>query len=181
MNRAKGVPQHEQHLLNSENKKEKKKEYVYQAIAMNSYALALLLPAALPVSLALRYFYRRYCSPIANAPVAPADNFWLKYFGLVPPPDDSEETDRLSEFLIKVGQDPEQTPISVCWSIMGTPLVLVNTLQGIKDVLVDGQRATGKEIPKVQRGDLIRFIQNLVFGGANLNNTVGEVCNTRMW
>lgn len=146
---------------------------------MSSYIFAMLLPAAAPVALALRYLYRRYSTPIANAPVAPADNFWLKYFGLVPPPNDNEETDRLSEFLIKVGQDPKQTPISVCWSIMGTPLVLVNTLQGIKDVLIDGQAKRGKDIPNVQRGDLIRYIQNLVFGGPNLNNTVGEVCNSR--
>lgn len=131
-------------------------------------------------TLTARYAYRRYCSPLRNAPVAPSDNFLVTYFGLVPPPKDSDTTDKLSAFLIRVGQDPKQSPVSVCWSIMGTPTVLVNTLRGIKDVLVDGQaKRKGQTGTLVQRGNLIRFIQNLVFGGKSINNTVGEVCTRR--
>ena len=128
--------------------------------------------------LVLRYFYRRYNSPLAKTPLSITNNIWLAYFGIVPPPNDKE--DKLSEFLINVGQDSRQAPISVLWSVMGTPTVLVNTLQGIKDVLIDGQaKGKGKsnrEPPtNVQRGDFIRLIQNLVFGGPSINNTVGEV------
>ncbi|KAF7721700.1 hypothetical protein EC973_004289 [Apophysomyces ossiformis] len=136
-----------------------------------------LLLLFLVVLVTVRYIYRRYTSPIAWAPVAPADNLWISYFGLVPPPNEKETHDQLSEFLIRVGQDPNQSPISVCWSIFGTPLVLVNTLKGFKDVLIDGQmqnRKKGNGIPNVQRGNLIRLIQNHVFGGKNINNTIGE-------
>ncbi|KAG0174221.1 hypothetical protein DFQ28_000011 [Apophysomyces sp. BC1034] len=125
----------------------------------------------------LRYFYRRYTSPIASAPVAPVHNIWVSYFGIVPPPSKKDDHDELSEFLICVGQDPRQSPISVCWSILGTPLVLVNTLKGVKDVLIDGQMQSqrkGGGVSNVQRGNLIRLIQNHVFGGKNINNTVGE-------
>ncbi|KAI9264881.1 cytochrome P450 [Phascolomyces articulosus] len=129
----------------------------------------------------LRYFYRRYTSPLVKVPLAMATNFWVAYFGLVPPPNDKQ--DELSEFLIRVGQDGDQTPISVLWSVMGKPTVLVNTLQGIKDVLIEGQtkRKDSKVMiqqhrppTNVQRGDFIRLAQNLVFGGPNINNTVGE-------
>ncbi|KAI9490797.1 cytochrome P450 [Zychaea mexicana] len=135
------------------------------------------LSAAVAIVLVLRYFYRRYTSPLAKAPLAETNNFWLANFGLVPPPSDTE--DKLSEFLIKVGQDQQQIPVSVVWSVMGTPTVLVNTLQGIKDVLIDGQaKRKGKNLTgpptNVQRGDFIRLIQNLVFGGPSINNTVGE-------
>ncbi|KAI8390856.1 cytochrome P450 [Radiomyces spectabilis] len=130
----------------------------------------------LSLALFLRYIYRRFTSPMAHAPIASADNFWTSYLGLVPPPSDTEEIDHLSRMLIQIGQDPRQSPVSVCWSVTGTPLVFVNTLKGIKDVLVDGQtkpKAKGAT-PNVQRGDLIRKIQNLVFGGKSINNTVGE-------
>ncbi|KAI7907735.1 cytochrome P450 [Cokeromyces recurvatus] len=133
------------------------------------------------ISLIIVYVYiycrRRYFSPLASAPLAPANHFLIKYFGMVPPPNDVEKTDSLSRFLILAGQDPSLSPISVCWSIIGTPLVLVNTLRGVKDVLIDGQ-AKSKikgEPPKIQRGNLIRLIQNLVFGGKSINNAVGEV------
>ena len=60
---------------------------------------------------------------------------------------------------------------------MGNPLVLVNSLQGVKDVLVEGQgRSSAKDqLPNVQRGKLIQFIQCVVFGGKNINNTIGDV------
>jgi hypothetical protein len=135
----------------------------------------------IPISLAVVYFsvysYRRYKSPLANAPLAKAEHFVVKYLGFVPPPSDSEKIDTLSRFLIRVGQDPKQSPISVCWSVTGTPLVIVNSLKGVKDVLIDGQ-AKSKikgQSPNVQRGNLIRLIQNLVFGGRSINNVVGEV------
>jgi hypothetical protein len=76
-----------------------------------------------------------------------------------------------------MGQDSLFSPIAVCWSLFGKPLVIVNTLRGIKDVLLDGQ-SKSKSIdttPKVQRGDMICLIQDLVFGGKNVNNTIGEV------
>lgn len=135
------------------------------------------LPIALTVVYFSIYCNRRYNSPLANAPLAKAEHFVVKYFGLVPPPSNSEKTDTLSRFLIRVGQDPKLSPISVCWSILGTPLVIVNSLKGIKDVLIDGQaKSKVKGQPSnVQRGNLIRFIQNLVFGGRSINNVVGEV------
>jgi hypothetical protein len=120
------------------------------------------------------YYRRRYRSTLASAPLALADHFVVKYFGLVPPPNDKEKTDTLSRFLIRVGQDQRFSPISVCWSITGKPLVIVNTLKGVKDVLMEGQTMKNG-VQKVQRGNLIRLIQNLVFGGKNLNNTIGEV------
>lgn len=137
--------------------------------------------AAMPFLMAIAYmayyYNKRYRSPLASAPLAPAEHFLVKYFGLVPPPSDTEKVDTLSRFLIRVGQDASLSPISVCWSITGTPLVIVNTLKGIKDVLIDGQaKSKVKDEPsKVQRGNLIRLIQNLVFGGKSLNNVVGEV------
>lgn len=124
-----------------------------------------------------KYYYKRYTSPLSNTPLAPATHFLVKYFGLVPPPNDAEKTDTLSAFLIRTGRDTKRSPINVCWSITGNPLVFANTLKGIKDILLDGQGKpkNKNEVPKVQRGDLIRLIQNLVFGGKNLNNTIGEV------
>lgn len=124
-----------------------------------------------------KYYYKRYTSPLANTPLAPATHFVLKHFGLVPPPNDSEKTDTLSDFLIRTGQDTKRSPISVCWSVTGKPLVMANTLKGIKDILLEGQgkNKVKNKVPKIQRGDLIRLIQNLVFGGKNLNNTIGEV------
>ncbi|KAI9482996.1 MAG: cytochrome P450 [Benjaminiella poitrasii] len=134
------------------------------------------IPVLITVAYICLYYKRRYLSPLASAPLAPADHFLVKYFGMVPPPNEAEKADTLSRFLIRVGQDPSLSPISVCWSIMGKPLVIVNTLKGIKDVLVDGQaRSKVKGKPsKVQRGNLIRLIQNLVFGGKSLNNVIGE-------
>ncbi|KAI8095517.1 cytochrome P450 [Thamnidium elegans] len=122
------------------------------------------------------YYFRRYRSPLANAPIATSYHFLISYFGLVPPPSDSEKTDNLSQFLIRVGQDSKLSPVSVCWSITGKPLVIVNTLKGVKDVLIDGQAKSKikDEKPNVQRGNLIRLIQNLVFGGKSLNNAIGE-------
>ncbi|ORE12099.1 cytochrome P450 [Rhizopus microsporus var. microsporus] len=121
------------------------------------------------------YTRRRYRSKsLALAPLAPTPHFVTKYFGLVPPPSTSEKTDEISKFLIRAGQDSKYSPVSVCWSITGKPLVVVSTLKGIKDVLITGQHKSKNEIPKVQRGDLIRLIHNLVFGGKNLNNTIGE-------
>lgn len=127
------------------------------------------------------YLFNRYTSVLASAPLAPANNFWVKYFGIVPPPSDADTKDMLSEFLILTGQDPKMSPISVCWSVTGKPLVIVNTLRGIKDVLIDGQAKSKVkgEPSKVQRGNLIRLIQNLVFGGNNINNTIGEVIYKR--
>lgn len=124
-----------------------------------------------------KYYYQRYTSPLANTPLAPATHFLVKYFGLVPPPNDAETSDTLSEFLIHTGRDTQSSPINVCWSVTGKPLVFANTLKGIKDILLDGQGKSKDKshVPKVQRGDLIRLIQNLVFGGKNLNNTIGEV------
>ncbi|ORZ05055.1 cytochrome P450 [Absidia repens] len=120
----------------------------------------------------LNYAVRRYTSCLANAPQPTSRNFWIQYLGFVPPPHDGEDV--LSKFLIEVGQDQRQSPISVCFSVMGRPLVLVNTLKGIKDVLIDGQAKNKKLGPCVQRGDLIRRIHSLVFGGPSINNTVGE-------
>jgi hypothetical protein len=123
-------------------------------------------------------YRRRYLSILASAPLAPAEHFVIKYFGLVPPPNDKEKTDTLSRFLIHVGQDQGLSPISVCWSITGKPLVIVNTLKGVKDVLIEGQAKKKGEPAKVQRGNLIRLIQNLVFGGKSLNNVIGEVSHS---
>lgn len=136
-----------------------------------------IMPFLMAIVYMIYYYNKRYRSPLALAPLAPAEHFLVKYFGLVPPPNDAEKIDTLSRFLIRVGQDPSLSPISVCWSITGTPLVIVNTLKGIKDVLIDGQaKSKVKDEPsKVQRGNLIRLIQNLVFGGKSLNNVVGEV------
>ncbi|CAO3687709.1 unnamed protein product [Rhizopus microsporus] len=121
------------------------------------------------------YTRRRYRSrSLALAPLAPTPHLVTKYFGLVPPPSTSEKTDEISKFLIRAGQDPKYSPVSVCWTITGKPLVVVSTLKGIKDVLITGQHKSKNELPKVQRGDLIRLIHNLVFGGKNLNNTIGE-------
>ncbi|KAI7881839.1 cytochrome P450 [Lichtheimia hyalospora FSU 10163] len=132
------------------------------------------VPTAIILLLVVRYTYRRYATSLVHAPLAKTNNFWLAAFGLVPPPSDT--SDKLSEFLIQVGQDRQQTPVSVVWSIMGTPLVLVNTLKGIKDVLIEGQTRQKNKNPatNVQRGNLICFIQNLVFGGKSINNTIGE-------
>ncbi|KAF1797356.1 CYP5211, partial [Mucor lusitanicus] len=134
------------------------------------------MPFLMAIAYMAYYYNKRYRSPLASAPLAPAEHFLVKYFGLVPPPSDTEKVDTLSRFLIRVGQDASLSPISVCWSITGTPLVIVNTLKGIKDVLIDGQaKSKVKDEPsKVQRGNLIRLIQNLVFGGKSLNNVVGE-------
>lgn len=126
------------------------------------------------------YTRRRYRSrSLALAPLAPTPHFVTKYFGLVPPPSTSEKTDEISKFLIRAGQDPKYSPVSVCWTITGKPLVIVSTLKGIKDVLITGQHKSKNELPKVQRGDLIRLIHNLVFGGKNLNNTIGEASRKR--
>ncbi|KAI8967808.1 cytochrome P450 [Mycotypha africana] len=147
-----------------------------------AYALPLSL-AILSIALYVHRRYVRYAS-LAKAPIAPAHSFFLKYFGIVPPPSEKETHDALSHFLIRVGrQDTRVSPVSVCWSIFGTPLVIVNTLKGIKDVLIEGQsrtsRSKGKAAsvekgPQVQRGMMIRLVHHLVFGGMNLNNTVGE-------
>jgi hypothetical protein len=110
--------------------------------------------------------------------LAPTDNFITKYLGLVPPPNHAEKADELSQFLIRAGQDPRYLPVSVCWSLTGKPLVIASTLKGIKDVLLDGQmksKVKGEQKPKVQRGNMIRLIHNLVFGGKSLNNVIGEV------
>ncbi|KAI9303164.1 cytochrome P450 [Cunninghamella echinulata] len=126
-----------------------------------------------PISIfILNFVFKKYTSRLRNAPTPKKGNFWITQLGLVPPPSDGKDT--LSEFLIHVGQDVNQSPISVCYSLMGTPLVLVNTLKGIKDVLINGQAKNKKTSPCVQRGDLIRRIQNLVFGGPSINNTIGE-------
>ena len=88
----------------------------------------------------------------------------------------NEVADELSAFLIKCGQDPKQQPWSVCWSMFGTPLVILNSLQSIKDVLVDAQQRKNRNGKgAAERGQLINKIQNIVFGGKNINNTVGEV------
>ncbi|KAI9020166.1 cytochrome P450 [Phycomyces nitens] len=133
-------------------------------------------PLAGIVFLVLRYHYRRKTSVLASAPLIPTKNFWISNFGLVPPPNEAETTDELSNFLISVGQDSKQSPLSVSWSIFGSPLVIVNSLKGIKDVLISGQiRSKVQGRPSnVQRGNLIRLIQNHVFGGENINNATGE-------
>ncbi|KAI8640820.1 cytochrome P450 [Parasitella parasitica] len=134
------------------------------------------MPLAMTAAYMAYYFHKRYRSPLASAPLARAEHFLVKYFGLIPPPNNSEKTDTLSRFLIRVGQDPSLSPVSVCWSVTGSPTVIVNTLKGIRDVLIDGQvKSKVKNEPsKVQRGTMIRVLQNLVFGGDNLNNTIGE-------
>ncbi|KAI8879250.1 cytochrome P450 [Backusella circina FSU 941] len=143
---------------------------------LNTGTKILPVTAALLVGSFGWYLFKRYTSALALVPLAPANNFWLKHFGIVPPPSDADTEDLLSEFLIKTGQDPKMSPISVCWSVTAKPLVIVSTLKGIKDVLIDGQvKSKIKGVSsKVQRGNLIRLIQNLVFGGKNLNNTIGE-------
>ncbi|KAI8362775.1 cytochrome P450 [Blakeslea trispora] len=134
-----------------------------------------LVPTLLVLGYITFYCYRRYSSPLASAPLAVTNSILVQYFGLVPPPKDTDTKDHISEFLINIGQDSSLSPIAVCWSIFGSPLVIVNTLKGIKNVLVDGQaRTKGEQVPKVQRGNLIRLIQNLVFGGPSLNNLVGK-------
>ncbi|ORX59678.1 cytochrome P450 [Hesseltinella vesiculosa] len=127
---------------------------------------------ALATVLLINYVYRRFSSPLIGRPQPKRGSFWITRLGLVPPPHDGD--DMLSEFLIEVGQDQHQSPISVCHSIFGTPLVLVNTLKGIKDVLIDGQAKHKTLGPRVQRGEMIRRIQNLVFGGPSINNAVGD-------
>ncbi|KAI8344645.1 cytochrome P450 [Chlamydoabsidia padenii] len=127
---------------------------------------------AITVIFVLNYTFRRYTSCLARAPQPAGTNFWITRLGIVPPPHDGDDV--LSQFLIEAGQDPRQTPISVCFSLMGTPLVLVNSLKGIKDVLIDGQAKNKQLGPCVQRGNLICKIHKLVFGGANINNVVGE-------
>lgn len=152
--------------------------YLIQSITLvYSTKTMSIMPFLMAIVYMIYYYNKRYRSPLALAPLAPAEHFLVKYFGLVPPPNDAEKIDTLSRFLIRVGQDPSLSPISVCWSITGTPLVIVSTLKGIKDVLIDGQaKSKVKDEPsKVQRGNLIRLIQNLVFGGKSLNNVVGEV------
>ncbi|KAL9539422.1 hypothetical protein MBANPS3_010262 [Mucor bainieri] len=148
--------------------------YLLQSITA-VYSSAVM-PFLIAIAYMAYYCNKRYRSPLASAPLAPAEHFLVKYFGLVPPPSDADKVDTLSRFLIRVGQDTSLSPISVCWSITGTPLVIVNTLKGIKDVLIDGQAKSKvkDETSKVQRGNLIRLIQNLVFGGKSLNNVVGE-------
>jgi hypothetical protein len=135
------------------------------------------IPISVAIMYSLYYYNKRYRSPLFSAPLATVDHFLVKYFGLVPPPNDAEKTDTLSRFLIRVGQDPKQSPISVCWSVTGKPLIFANTLKGCKDILIDGQaksKVKGEE-PNIQRGNLIRLIQNLVFGGKSINNAIGEV------
>lgn len=148
-----------------------------EACATSTYNKSYLAPISAAIIYIFVYSYRRYNSPLASAPLAKADHFVVKYFGFVPPPSDAEKTDTLSHFLIRLGQDPKHSPFSVCWSMTGKPLVIVNSLKGVKDVLIEGQ-AKNKlkdETPNVQRGNLIRLIQNLVFGGKSINNAVGEV------
>lgn len=135
------------------------------------------IPFSLIIAYTVFYYNKRFRSPLASAPLATADHFLVKYFGLVPPPNDAEKTDTLSQFLIRVGQDVKQSPVSVCWSVTGTPLVLVNSPKACRDILIDGQaknKVKGQE-PNIQRGNLIRLIQNHVFGGTNINNAIGEV------
>ncbi|KAG1458343.1 hypothetical protein G6F46_004576 [Rhizopus delemar] len=132
---------------------------------------------SLPLAYVFIYCRRRYGSSLASVVLAPTDNFITKYLGLVPPPNHAEKTDELSRFLIRAGQDPRYFPVSVCWSLTGKPLVIASTLKGIKDVLLDGQmksKVRGEQQPKVQRGNMIRLIHNLVFGGKSLNNVIGE-------
>ncbi|KAL0078970.1 hypothetical protein J3Q64DRAFT_1697521 [Phycomyces blakesleeanus] len=141
-----------------------------------AFYVGVYSPLAGIIFLVLRYYYRRKNSILSSAPLIPTKNFWISYFGLVPPPDENETVDELSKFLISVGQDTQQSPLSVSWSIFGTPLVIVNSLKGIKDVLVYGQvksKVQGRP-SNVQRGNLIRLIQNHVFGGENINNSTGE-------
>ncbi|CAM0141343.1 unnamed protein product [Umbelopsis sp. WA50703] len=110
-----------------------------------------------------------------KASIARTSNFWISKLGTAPPPNDKETKDELSAFLIRCAQDASQQPFSVCWSVMGTPLVILNSLQSIKDVLIDAQlKKSGNGKPAAQRGSLINKIQNIVFGGKNINNTVGE-------
>jgi cytochrome P450 len=118
---------------------------------------------------------RRYFGPMRKASIARTSNFWISKLGTAPPPNDKETKDELSAFLIRCAQDASQQPFSVCWSVMGTPLVILNSLQSIKDVLIDAQlKKSGNGKPAAQRGSLINKIQNIVFGGKNINNTVGE-------
>ncbi|KAI7869006.1 cytochrome P450 [Spinellus fusiger] len=143
--------------------------YFTSLLTRISKYIALLL-----VPFVIRYYYKRYNSILANALVIRSKNFWTDNFGLIPPPIE-EPTDTLSQFLIEVGTTPHQYPLGVSWSVFGTPLVIVNSLKGIKDVLIEGQaRKKGGEGPKVQRGDMIRLIQNHVFGGKSINNVVGD-------
>ncbi|KAG2177943.1 hypothetical protein INT43_003190 [Umbelopsis isabellina] len=121
------------------------------------------------------WLVRRYLGPMRTAPIAHTSNFWISKLGTAPPPNDKETKDELSAFLIQCGQDPSQLPWCVCWSFLGTPLVILNSLQSIKDVLIDAQLKKSRNgKPAAQRGRLINKIQNIVFGGKNINNTVGE-------
>lgn len=121
------------------------------------------------------WLVKRYLGPMRTAPIARTSNFWISKLGTAPPPNDKETKDELSAFLIQCGQDPSQLPWSVCWSFLGTPLVILNSLQSIKDVLIDAQLKKSRNgKPAAQRGKLICKIQNIVFGGKNINNTVGE-------
>ncbi|KAI8983564.1 cytochrome P450 [Pilobolus umbonatus] len=145
------------------------------ALNLSSLLVTPITLLILLTTYAVTYYNRRYNSSVSYAPIAPAKNIWIKYFGMVPPPNDSETTDEISQFLIKTGRQARASSVSVCWSILGRPLVLVNTLQGVRDVLIDGQMNKVKgETTKIQRGDLLRLVQNLVFGGKNLNNTIGQ-------
>ncbi|CAO3669940.1 unnamed protein product [Umbelopsis ramanniana] len=112
---------------------------------------------------------------MSSASIARSNSFWISKIGAAPPPNDHDTTDELSAFLVQCGQDPTQQPWSVCWSMFGTPLVILNSLQSIKDVLINAQmKKTSNGREAAERGQLICKIQNVVFGGENINNTIGK-------
>lgn len=151
--------------------------HIYDAILLRKMSIVASISVLIAPYMFTRWTYYRYFGPMRSATIARTKSFWISKIGAVPPPSDKEVTDELSSFLIQCGQDPTQQPWSVCWSIFGTPLVILNNLQSIKDVLIDAQLKKNKEgRGAAERGQLINKIQNIVFGGKNINNTVGEVC-----
>jgi hypothetical protein len=134
------------------------------------------LPLLMGSFLVIRWIYHRYFGSMRSATIARTKNFWISKIGAAPPPSEADSSDELSAFLLQCGQDPTQQPWSVCWSIFGTPLVILNSLQSIKDILINAQmKKTNNGREAAERGQLICKIQNVVFGGKNINNTIGQV------
>jgi hypothetical protein len=150
--------------------------HILDAVLMRKMCIFTGLPILIAPYMLTRWVYYRYFGPMRTATIARTKSFWISKIGVAPPTSDNEVADELSAFLIKCGQDPKQQPWSVCWSMFGTPLVILNSLPSIKDVLVDAQQRKNRNRKgAAERGQLINKIQNIVFGGKNINNTVGEV------
>lgn len=146
------------------------------AVILHKFSVLVGIPVLITPYLITRWTYYRYFGSMSSATIARSNSFWISKIGAAPPPNDHDTTDELSAFLVQCGQDPTQQPWSVCWSMFGTPLVILNSLQSIKDVLINAQmKKTSNGREAAERGQLICKIQNVVFGGKNINNTIGKV------